>query len=245
MTDRPIPTREMPRSLPLTRILAMLLLAGPLAACGGVDRVIISTAPPDDYEKRHPIELRQDVYKLDLFVGGSLDSRSKGQIAEFAQTWHRLGGSQMRLLLPTGTGNGVANTHALDDIRHELLRNGVRGAISVGSYSVADPRLASPLQLSFVGLKAKVATRCGEWPEDMASGSSLQGWGNHTYWNQGCSYQNMLATQVADPRDLADKQGEGPKDTEMRTRAIGNVRKGADPGTTWTTKNSSIGAVGN
>lgn len=245
MTDLAIPTREKLRSHPLVTMLAIFLLAGPLAACGGVDRVIPSSAPSDDYEKRHPIELRQDVYKLDLFVGGSLDSRSKGQIAEFAQTWHRLGGGQMRLLLPTGAGNGASNTYALNEIRHELLRNGVRGAISVGSYAVADPRLASPLQLSFVGLKAKVASRCGEWPEDLASGSSIQGWGNHTYWNHGCSYQNMLAAQVADPRDLADKQGEGPKDTEMRTRAIGNVRKGTDPGTAWTTKNSSIGAVGN
>ncbi|MDB5593700.1 MAG: pilus assembly protein CpaD [Hyphomicrobiales bacterium] len=235
----------MPRTPALTRMLAMLLLACPLAACGGVDRVITNSAPPDDYEKRHPIELRQDVYKVDLFVNGSLDARSKGQLAEFAQTWRRLGGGQMRLLLPTGTFNEAANTHALDSIRHELLQNGMRGAISVGSYQVADPRLASPLQLSFVGLKAKVATRCGEWPEDMGSGSTLQGWGNHTYWNHGCSYQNMLATQVADPRDLADKQAEGPKDTEMRTRAIGNVRKGTDPGTAWTTKNSSIGAVGN
>lgn len=55
----------------------------------------------------------------------------------------------------------------------------------------------------------------------------------------------MLAAQVADPRDIAAPQGETPADAAMRMRAINNVRKGADPTTTWTTKNSSIGSVGN
>ena len=54
----------------------------------------------------------------------------------------------------------------------------------------------------------------------------------------------MIATQVADPRDLAEPRGETPADPSMRMRAIGNVRKGADPATNWSTKNSSIGSVG-
>ena len=100
------------------------------------------------------------------------------------------------------------------------------------------------MRLSFDGIKAKVAHPCGEWPSDLASGSSTRGWDNKTYWNFGCANQNMIATQVADPRDVAEPRGESPADVAMRMRAIGNVRKGADPGTNWTTKNSSIGAVG-
>ena len=68
---------------------------------------------------------------------------------------------------------------------------------------------------------------------------------NRPYWNMGCSYQNMLATQISDPRDLASPRAVANGDVEMRTRAIGKVRAGTDPGTVWITKNSSIGSVGN
>ena len=55
----------------------------------------------------------------------------------------------------------------------------------------------------------------------------------------------MIAAQVADPRDIAEPQGETPPDVAMRMRAINNIRKGADPGTTWQTKNSQHRGVGN
>lgn len=227
------------------RGLALALLAAPLVACG-VDRTVVSSVTPDDFKERHPIELRQETFKLDLFPSASgLDSRANLQISEFAEDYRRRGGGPIRAMIPVGAGTEHSNERALDDLRRLLVRNNIRGSLTVGTYPVANPRLASPIQVSFVGLKAKVATRCGEWPSDLASGSSAQGWENRPYWNHGCAYQNMIATQVADPRDLADKRGEGPKDTDMRTRAIGNVRRGIDPGTNWTTKNSSIGAVGN
>jgi pilus assembly protein CpaD len=228
-----------------SRALALAVVAAPLAACG-VDRVVTGSVTPEDYGQRHPIELRQEAHKLDLFASASgLDNRAAPQIAEFADEYRRRGGGQIRALIPVGAGNTYSNERALDDLRRMLVANGIRGSLTVGTYPIADPRLASPIQVSFVGIKAKVATRCGEWPSDLASGSTVKGWDNRPYWNHGCAYQNMIASQVADPRDLADKRGEGPKDTDMRTRAIGNVRRGTDPGTVWTTKNSSIGAVGN
>ena len=76
----------------------------------------------------------------------------------------------------------------------------------------------------FQGIRAKVAHRCGDWPSDLASGSSTRGWENEPYWNFGCSQQSMLAAQVDDPRDLAAPRGEQPTDTQFRTRAITNVR---------------------
>lgn len=225
------------------RAAALAALAAPLAACG-VDRVVTGSITHEDYSQRHPIELRQEAYTLDLFASSvGLDSRAGPQIAEFADEYRRRGGGAIRALVPMGADAQV-NERGIDDLRRLLVVNGIRGSLTVGGYPVADPRLASPIRVSFVGLKAKVATRCGEWPSDLASGSTLKGWENRSYWNHGCAYQNMIASQVADPRDLADKRGEGPKDTDMRTRAIGNVRRGADPGTVWTTKNSAIGTVG-
>jgi pilus assembly protein CpaD len=54
----------------------------------------------------------------------------------------------------------------------------------------------------------------------------------------------MLAEQVADPRDLVGPRAEDPADTQMRARAISEMRKGNDPTTDWKTKNSSISSVG-
>ncbi len=89
--------------------------------------------------------------------------------------------------------------------------------------------MAAAVRLSFIGLKSKVATKCGEWPDDLASASSLHTWQNKPYWNMGCAYQNMLAVQVSNPRDIASPRGETPADVRMRMRAIGKVRQGNDP----------------
>ena len=93
-------------------------------------------------------------------------------------------------------------------------------------------------------LVAKVASQCGQWPDDLASAGSINGWENRPYWNLGCSTQSNLAALVADPRDLVSPYGEAPNDVAKRTRAITSIRGGADPATSWTVKNSNIGATG-
>ena len=98
-------------------------------------------------------------------------------------------------------------------------------------------RSACPLSAS----AAKVKGPCGEWPDDLASGGSLDGWQNTTYWNFGCANQATLAAQIADPRDLVEPRGETPGDVETRMRAIQKVRQGADPGTGWAAKAQATG----
>ena len=83
------------------------------------------------------------------------------------------------------------------------------------------------------GVKAVVPTACGQWPEDLASGSSVEGWKNEPYSNFGCATQSMIAAQVDDPRDFVQPRALGPSDVAMRTRAIEAVRNGQDPGTQW------------
>ena len=94
------------------------------------------------------------------------------------------------------------------------------------------------------GIKAKVTDQCGQWPNDLASGSSIEGWDNKPYWNLGCSTQSMIAAQTADPRDLVEPRGEEVSDTQMRARGIEAVRAGADPNTSWHVQNSNIATVG-
>ena len=89
------------------------------------------------------------------------------------------------------------------------------------------------------------SSKCGEWPADIASGSSAEGWQNRPYYNLGCATQSNLAAQVADPVDLVRPRQEDPSDVAMRTRAISAVRTGADPGTSWSLSNTNIGGLGN
>lgn len=239
-----------PRSWPRTAalLIAGAALAAPLAGCG-VNRIKPGPDPErsGDPRLRHPIALMQRPYTLDVFPSSGarrLDQRTSEQIAGFARRYRQLGSGPIAILVPQSGPSAAAGMTALDSIRHELARAGALTPVTVGSYPVENPGLAAPVRLTFDGLKAKVVHRCGDWPRDLASGSTTDGWQNRSYWNFGCASQNMLATQVADPRDLAEPRGETPADTSMRMRAIGNVRKGSDPSTNWSTKNSNIGAVG-
>ena len=232
-------------TLPLAT--ALLGLAVPLAGCG-VDRVASAGyAVPEDYRERHPIVLTNAATTLDIFPvssGSGLNAPSAGRVREFAKNFSTRGQSQMTVLLPRGGMTDGISQHALGGIRKELLAGGAKGYVAIGSYPVADPSLAAPVRLSYTELKAKVATKCGEWPADLASGSSVEGWHNRPYWNFGCATQTAMAAQVDDPRDLASPRAETPPDTNMRTRGIMAVRLGKDPGTEWRTKNSEIGKVG-
>ena len=149
----------------------------------------------------------------------------------------------MLVLLPRGGHDGNYR-RLLAEVETTLSAGGAHSGVEVSSYPVSDPGLASPIRLSFTGVKAKVADQCGQWPSDLGSGSSIDGWENKTYWNFGCATQQMIATQASDPRDLVTPRGEEPADTIIRERGIDSIRKGTDPATAWAVKNSSIGSVG-
>jgi pilus assembly protein CpaD len=229
-----------PRALLCLLSLGMFALS--LSACV-TNYASDDIAGTGDYHERHPIILAEAPTSIDIFpVGGGIDSQSVAKIRAFAERYRELGSGQITILTPSGRRDG--NCCAVDQIRRTLYASGVRGYVSVGSYPVSDPALASPVRLVFQSLRAKVPSRCGQWPSDLASGSSIEGWKNNSYENFGCATQSVLAAQVDDPRDLAQSRASGPPDEEMRLRAIGDVRKGTDPGTDWKVQTTTIGTVG-
>jgi pilus assembly protein CpaD len=226
---------------------ALAALAAPLAGCG-VNRVVPDEDRTSDARLRHPIALVEQPYALDVFparASGQLDAHTQNQIATFASRYRLVGSGTISMIVPQAGQRQLVDGRVLDQIRHELARHGAQAPVAVSHYPIQNPALASPVRLSFDGLKAAVTHRCGDWPSDLASASSTRGWENKPYWNFGCASQAMLAAQVADPRDVAEPQGETPADGAVRIRGINNVRKGTDPSTGWTTKNSNIGGVGN
>ncbi len=239
----------MPTSPELNRLRNFLLPCGvavALCGCANVDRTSTSSMTMNDYRARHPIVLAEQERRLDIFPSPEirgLDARSAAQVAEFGTLYRDTGSGPIRVFIPA-LGHGALPPAAVAEIRRELAAGGAVAPLEVSTYPVINRDLASPVRLSFVGLKAKVADPCGQWPSDLASGSSTHGWENTQYWNYGCSYQSMFAEQVADPRDLVGPRAEDPTDTQMRSRAISEIRKGTDPGTTWKVKNSAISTVG-
>lgn len=233
------------RALRGGKILALLLTA-PLGACG-VQRVLPPPVAPHDYHDRHPVVLADTPHVLDIFPAdehGSVDYATEGRIREFVARYRELGHGQVALLTPVGSAAAAHTSATVGAVRRALASAGLRGNILVGTYQVTDAHLAAPVRLSFQSLKAKVSGRCGEWPTDLASGTSLEGWQNQSYWNFGCASQQTLSAQIADPRDLASPRGETASDIEMRMRAINRVRRGEDPTTIWKLKPSSISNVG-
>ncbi len=231
----------------LGRVLSVLALILPIAACAKVDRMATGTTIPDDYHARHPIVLANTARTLDIFVvsdSGKLDQRQKADLEAFARLYRMRGRGQMSAMVPSNIMPS-AREATLNTIRSSLAANGIKGYLLVSTFPVTDDGLASPIRLSYQQLAAKVATRCGEWPADLASGSSAVGWENRPYYNLGCSTQQALASQVDDPLDLVRPRDMELADVQMRTRAIGFIRQGTDPGTIWTTTTTNIGNLGN
>ncbi|MGH7840176.1 MAG: CpaD family pilus assembly protein, partial [Candidatus Binataceae bacterium] len=220
----------------LARNILPLCLLLPLAGCGTTERMVVSSIPQDDYRVRHPIVLAEEPRTLDILVEpetGRFDRHSAAQLREFAGLYRKFGRGPVTIMPPAGP----AGPPPIEPVRNALYSAGAHVRTIVAPYP-AGPNLVAPVRLSFLGLKASVADRCGQWPRDLASGSSVEGWNNKPYWNFGCAYQSAFAAQVADPRDLVAPQGETPADTAMRTRAIESLRNGEDPGTKWPVINS-------
>ena len=229
------------------RIVACMIVALPLAACETVDRTIPTASVPDDYHARHPVVLANAPDYLDIFLigaSGRLDSRQARDLSVFATEYRAQGQGSIVIRVPQGGVNPTDVDRTLTAVRRALVENGVRGGIQVGTYPITDPRLASPLHLSYMKLQARVASRCGDWPDDLGSGSNVNGWQNRTYYNLGCATTQTLAAQVDDPRDLIRGRAEDPTDVQLRTRAIGQLRNGSDPSTSWSSNPTPIGAVG-
>jgi pilus assembly protein CpaD len=209
------------------------LAAAAASALSGCSVPYASSDPafPGSFQERHPIVVAAAPTSMDLYpVGGGLDERSRANIRAFVERYRRYGSGAVTIQTPEGTN---PNSIAVHEVRSALLASGVRGRVAIGAYLPPSDGAAPPVRVSFTGLKAIVPTKCGQWPEDLASGSSVEGWKNEPYTNFGCATQSTIAAQVDDPRDFVQPHALGPSDVAMRTRAIEAVRAGQDPGTDW------------
>jgi pilus assembly protein CpaD len=232
---------------------AGLALACALAGCAHADRTVATSTIPTDYHLRHPVVLADARQTLDIFTTGgraTLDDRQSRDVRVFAADFQAHGEGRILAQVPQDPVRMRQADTTLMAIRRTLVAAGLKGDIEVATYRIADPRLAAPVRLSFTKLQARLASRCGDWPQDLGAGADVEDWNNTSYYNLGCASQQTLAAQIDDPRDLERPRAEDPTDVQLRTRAIGLIRgnssvgQGVDPGTTWKPGYSSVGVIG-
>jgi pilus assembly protein CpaD len=224
-----------PKTKRAPRALAILAAGLPLVACSA-DRAVTGSTYPHDYRQRHAIMLAEGTRTLDVFVNAAhgLDPRQREDVVAFAVEYRRYGQGPLTAQVPAGSGAEIGAHRTLEAIREALDVGGVPGGLlSISTYLVADPRAASAIRLSFPRLKAKVAGKCGLWPQDLGVSNLRSDLNNEPYWNQGCALQSNVAAQVADPVDLVRGRQEGRIDTLRRQKDIDSIRKGKDPSTQY------------
>ena len=216
-------------------LVAAAALGGLLGACSP-DRIVTGSVYPRDFRERHPIVLTDAPRSLDVFVttAQGLDPRQYHDVRAFADEFRRSGQSGIAVQVPTGTRNAAGVQRTFEAVRAALAAGGVPGGyIAASSYVPAEPAIASPIRLTFGRLQAKVASKCGLWPQDLGSSDARFSANNEPYWNLGCALQTNVAAQVAEPVDLVRGRAEGLGDTIRRTKGIQDLRQGKDPSTDY------------
>jgi pilus assembly protein CpaD len=224
--------------------LALALCAGAsISACARHEPVAVATIPTE-YRDRHPIVVAPAEESIDIFVRGlgrGLDTRQTLELRAIADDFRTNGQGHMTVLVPVGSYGPNRGASA---VRAALAGAGVRG-VAQSHYRVEGPASDQPIRVVYTKLKARVATKCGQWPDDIAGFQGTRSWSNEPYYNFGCAHQNMLANQVADPIDLVRGRAEDRIDTARRLRVIDTQRAGRDPSTTYRTTGTGINnAVG-
>ncbi len=205
-------------ALPMLAVAAAALLSG----CANRDSITVGSIP-DDYRTNHPIVLSQQDQKIDLPVGAGDRGMTKSQretLLGFLDGYDRSAAPVLTIAVPSGSANEVAARSAARDFARVAAASGIsRNRISMLSYHAGGADISAPIRVSYTSVKAHT-DRCGRWPEDLTDTSE-----NKHYADFGCSYQNNLAAQIANPADLLGPRKQTTIDAENRGKVIDLYRK--------------------
>lgn len=210
-----------------TGTMAALLVLAVSAGCSTSkpDSVVVG-AIADDYRTNHPIMIGERERKIDLPVSRTDRAATQTQrvaLEGFMSPYDRRAQAPVSLIVPVGSANEVAAANVAQDLSRLLAKSGIpQQRIMIANYR-ADPReTAAPIRISYMAMKAST-NKCGRWPADLMDTAQ-----NKHYANFGCSYQNNLAAQVANPADLLGPRKMTPIDAENRSYAIDRYKRGSD-----------------
>lgn len=202
---------------PVLAIAAVALLAG----CANRDSITVGSIP-DDYRTNHPIMVSEKEQSVDIPVAMTDQHVTKTQryvVEGFIANYDRSAAPPVTILVPMGSANEIAAGNVAQGLVKLLKKNGVRSSrISIAAYQADAAETSAPIRVSYVAMKAHT-DRCGRWPDDLLNTVE-----NKHYANFGCSYQNNLAAQIANPADLLGPRKPGDIDAERRNIIIDDYR---------------------
>lgn len=210
----------------MSRIAIAILAGTMLSGCAYLKRDHVEVgAVPDDYRTNHPIVISQREEVIDIPVGTSDEKMSvaqKAAVLGFLDNYEASNGSVVQIMTPAGSANERAVANLSPELFALVAGAGVpRHKIIALPYQASSAEVSAPVRLTYTTMAAS-AGQCGRWPDDMLKASGE----NKHYANFGCSYQNNLAAQVANPADLLGPRKPTEIDAERRVLAIDQYREG-------------------
>jgi len=199
-----------------------IAIAASLAGCAKRDSITVG-AIPDDYRTTHPIVIAEKNEKIDLPVGAGdrgMTGFQRDTLLGFLDGYDKSAAPSLTIAVPVGSANELAATAAGRDFARLAVASGIsRNRIVMTTYQSASVEASAPVRVAYISTKAQT-DKCGRWPEDMLQSSE-----NKHYADYGCSYQNNLAAQMANPADLLGPRKQTPIDAERRGVVIDGYRK--------------------
>jgi pilus assembly protein CpaD len=192
-----------------------------LAGCARRDSITVG-AVPDDYRTNHPIVIGEKVEVLDLPVASGdrgMTEWQRDSLDGFLDGYDYTAAPVVTITVPSGSGNELAAADAALDMRKFLRARGVHESrLMMSSYQAPSVDVSAPIRVSYTAIRAQT-NKCGRWPEDLMNNTE-----NKHYANFGCSYQNNLAAQIANPADLIGPRKLSEVDAEKRGVVIDEYR---------------------
>ncbi|MER8573883.1 CpaD family pilus assembly protein [Mesorhizobium sp. M1338] len=201
------------RAVPVVAVAVVALLAG----CAHRDSITVG-AIPDDYRTNHPIVIAEKNQKIDLPVGAGdrgMTGYQRDTLSGFLDGYDKSAAPALTIAIPIGSANEIAAAAAGRDFARLAVASGIkRNRIVMTSYQSDSAEASAPVRVAFISVKAQT-DKCGRWPDDLGDTSE-----NKHYADFGCSYQNNLAAQMANPADLLGPRKPSTIDAENRGAVI-------------------------
>jgi pilus assembly protein CpaD len=167
--------------------------------------------------------IAEKVQKIDLPVGAGdrgMTGSQRATLLGFLDGYDKSAAPALTISIPSGSANEIAATAAGRDFARLAIASGIsRNRIVVTTYQSVSAEASAPIRVAYVSVKAQT-DRCGRWPEDLLETSE-----NKHYADFGCSYQNNLAAQMANPADLIGPRKQSDIDAENRGEVIDVYRQ--------------------
>lgn len=219
-TMKPV-SSNMKKTLKMSVVFAGILLTG--CASYQKDHFTVGSTPKD-YRTQHPIIVAESEISEDLIVARSMNRmsfRHENTATSFYGKFRQSGAKSLRVILPAGSHNESAARKVAHDVIAHMKTLGLEAhQVQVSRYHASNHGDAATVRLSYNAITADIASKCGQWNEDLRETKE-----NQNYNNYGCSTQNNLAKMIANPADLLGPRGESEIDAGRRDNVINDWRQ--------------------